>query len=343
MSTKKPSVVISILNFNGLEDTKACVRTVLKTKYNNFSVYIIDNGSRINEANLLKKEFSDRRVFIQRNSKNLGFTGANNKLAQKVKSKYIVFLNNDTVVEPDWLKYLVEEAEADTSNVACQSKVLLLDNPKKFDYAGACGGFIDQFGYPFTRGRVFYSSENDRGQYDRRVNLFWSSGVSMLVRRDAFIDIGMFDNSFFLYMEEIDICWRLQASGYKIRFVPESVIYHKVAASAKKNLFKKRFYEHRNNLIMITKNYSTSDLLTLLPIRLLMEFVTIFFYIKQLDTASLRGLLYAHAQYLFLFPKIISERKGEKRSIREYTSLVYLGSTVFQYFILGKKKILIRA
>jgi GT2 family glycosyltransferase len=125
----------------------------------------------------------------------------------------------------------------DKKIAAVQSKILLMNNKKKFDYAGGSGGFIDKYGYPFTRGRLFYTSEFDSGQYDNQIPVFWTSGAAMLVRKEYFIEIGMFDDKFFLYMEEIDICWRFWNKGYKTTVVPQSIVYHKVAGSAKRTCY----------------------------------------------------------------------------------------------------------
>jgi len=151
LKAKKPLVTIIVINYNGLTDTRNCLLSVLKTNYLNYAILLIDNGSKQNEIELLKKEFTDKKILFKRFNRNLGFTGAINKVVKDINTKYIVFLNNDTKVTPNWLNHLVTAAESDTSIAACQSKVLLMDNPKQFDYTGACGGFIDKYGYPFTR------------------------------------------------------------------------------------------------------------------------------------------------------------------------------------------------
>jgi GT2 family glycosyltransferase len=277
-------------------------------------------------------------VLFRRFNTNLGFTGASNKVAKDITTKYIIFLNNDTTITPDWLSYLVNEAESDVTIAACQSKVLLMDSPGRFDYAGACGGFIDKYGYPFTRGRIFYTTEKDKGQFDKECAIFWASGVCMLIRTEYFIKVGMFDNTFFIYMEEVDICWRLLQRGYKIRSVPASVIYHKVAATAKKNLFKKVFYEHRNNLIMITKNFSNRDLLVILPRRAILEMLSLLFYLFKLNLSSFAALFCAHVSYILLFPKILIGREKKLKDIQTFAPLVYNKSIAFQYFLFKKNK-----
>jgi GT2 family glycosyltransferase len=338
LKVKNPWVTIIVLNYNGLTDTRACINSVLKTKYPNYRILLIDNGSKQNEAEILKKEFTNKKVLFKRFNTNLGFTGALNKVAEKIFTKYIVFLNNDTLITPDWLNYLVNEAQSDNAIAACGSKVLLMDSPKEFDYSGAAGGFIDKYGYPFTRGRIFYTTEKDEGQFDKNRDIFWVSGVCMLVRRKFFTGVGMFDNSFFIYMEEIDICWRFLQMGYKIRSVPKSVIYHKVAATARRNMFAKIFYEHRNNLIMITKNFSNHDLLVILPRRVIFEILSLLYYLACLNFNSFFALISAHLSFMSLLPGIIIKRTKKLKNIVNFSPLVLDKSIVIMYFIFKKNK-----
>ncbi len=338
MKTSQPSVTIIVLNYNGIEDTTNCLKSLITTKYSNFNIQVVDNGSKINEIDLLKKIFKQKFIKYTRFNKNYGFTGGSNRIAKKARTKYLVFLNNDTVVEPNWLNRLVKTTELDPKIVACQPKILLMDDKSKFDYAGGSGGVIDKYGYPFTRGRLFFSSEQDNKQYNLPKELFWASGAAMIVRRDIFKQLGMFDESFFLYMEEIDFCWRAINKGFKILSVPSSVVYHKVAGSTKKNLARKRYYEHRNNLILLTKNYSRHDMITLFPRRILFELVTLFFYFLKMDVKSLIGFIYAHVHFWIIFPNLIKVKNGHNQDISHFKGLSYQKSVVIDYFIKRKKR-----
>lgn len=336
---KSPEVTVIILNYNGLKFTRDCLKSVLKTNYPNLKIILVDNGSINNEALVLKKEFKDKRVSFIRFENNLGFVGGNNEASKTVRSKYVVFLNNDTTVDPNWLQPLVGEMESDKKVAACQPKIKLISNPKKFDYAGACGGFIDKYGYPFTRGRIFFTSEVDKGQYDKKTEIFWASGVAMMIKRELFLKVGMFDKRFFLYMEEIDLCWKLIKNGYKILSVPSSIVYHHVAASSRKNMLKKRFFEHRNNLILLVNNYPLHDLLAIFPQRLVFEFITFIFYALKGDFNSFFGLLMAHINFWWIFPSLLASREWKNGSnSKSFKGLIYPGSLVIDYFILGRRR-----
>lgn len=334
-----PSVAVIILNYNGVSLSRNCLKSVLRTNYPNFEIYLVDNGSKVNEAGILKKEFESSKIKFVRHEKNKGFVYPINLLAPKIKAKYLIFLNNDTKVDRGWIKPLVKELESDSRIAACQPKIKLLADPSKFDYAGAAGGFIDKYGFPFTRGRIFFTSEVDTGQYNRNINIFWACGAAMIVRRDLFIKFGMFDGRFFIYMEEIDLCWRLINNDFKIRFVSGSVVYHKVAGSSNSvsQMIKKRFYEHRNNLILLLKNYSVKDLYILLPQRLFLEILAYVFYLLRLDMISFLGLSLAHLNLLFLSPGILLKRQNNQKNMKNFGDEVFKGSIVYQYFICGRK------
>lgn len=336
-----PQVLIVILNYNGFKDTKACLESLLKTNYTNFSILVMDNGSTQDETIKLRRLFNLKRINFLRLDRNLGFTGSNNLILQKTKEKYVVLLNNDTVVEADWLKYLVKAVERDKTIAIVQPKILWFWNKKYFDYAGACGGFIDFFGYPFTRGRVFNTIEKDHGQYDTPSTICWASGAAIILRTSVLKKVGLFDTRFFNYMEEIDLCFRIYKAGYNIVFEPKSVVYHKVASTASRNMFKKRFWEHRNNLLLILKNYPSMHLFYVLPIRILLEFISIIYYlyIKKANFAS--AVILAQFSFLLLFPIVVIERITNKTPVkRSITAIIYKGSIIFNYFILKKRNYL---
>lgn len=333
---KEPGVTIVILNFNGLNDTKECLKSLLNTKYDNFKIIIADNGSVINEAKILKNGFKNNKIKIFRFNKNYGFSGGNNKIIKKIKSKYIVLLNNDTTVNPNWLKPLIDFFEKDKSIGVVQPKILWHKDKKYFDYAGACGGFMDKYGYAFTKGRIFEYREKDRGQYDYKSEILWASGACMAIRNEALKKTGLFDPIFFNYMEEIDLCFRMRNAGYKILFQPKSVIFHKVAASASKTAFKKRFWEHRNNLLLIIKNFPAKDLATLFPQRIVMENISIFYYLFKKRFKHALAALLSEFSIIYFLPIILKKRKSA--NINGNTkNFIYNKSIVFYYFLKNKK------
>ena len=189
-----PEITVIVLNLNGLAYTPACISSVLKSTYRKLKILIIDNGSTLDEAGELKKLFPSKKIKIIRTGKNLGFARANNIGAKLAASKYIVFLNNDTIVESGWLMPLVRQIESDASIVACQPKIRSAIKKQYFDYAGAAGGFIDKFGFPFARGRIFFNVEKDAGQYKNGLPIHWACGVAMMVGRKMFLKFGKIPN-----------------------------------------------------------------------------------------------------------------------------------------------------
>lgn len=334
MKKSNPLVSIITLNLNGLKDTIKCLNSLKKTKYKNFEIILIDNGSEIDESKILKKRY---RNFIKtyRLKKNLGFTGGNNWALNKTRGKYVVLLNNDTVVTPGWLDSLVSIMEKDSNIAITQPKLLQMNNRSFFDYAGAAGGYIDKYGYPFTRGRIFNTHEKDEGQYDGEVEIFWASGAACIIRKSVIKKLGgLFSENLFAYMEEIDFCWRAWRMGFKVMFTSNSVVFHKTASTARRNLVKKRFWEHRNNLYIVTNNLDQKGLITILPVRILLELTAYFYYFVSKQKSYIKSLYLAHLAYL---KNGLSIRLKRKRTYKNTKLPFYQGSIIFDHFILKRK------
>jgi len=332
--TKKPLVSIIILNLNGYKDTKKCLTSINKTSYKNYEVILIDNGSDVNEiSKLVTKKNKNLRAF--RFSKNKGFTGGNNWAISKARGKYIFLLNNDTVVTPNWLGPLVDLLESDPKIAVIQPKLRGLIKKTHFDYAGAAGGFIDKYGYPFTRGRIFNTIEKDFGQYDGKYPIFWASGAACMIRKSVIKKVGgLFSENLFNYMEEIDFCWRIWRGGYKVYFTSESIVYHKGGATAGKNVVLKRFWEHRNNFYILLRNLTKQNLLKILPIRLMLEIVTYIYYFISRQGGYNKSLFLAH---LDILKNGLYIRKIRNRKLLNSNLPIYPGSIVFDHYILKKK------
>ncbi len=333
-----PQVAIIILNFNGLQDTRKCLKTLLKTSYKNFIVTVVDNGSRENEAKILAKEFRSKKIIFRRFENNYGFTGGNNKIFPLLKQKYIVLLNNDVEVPVNWLTPLVDVLEKHRKVAIVQPKILWQRNKKYFDYAGACGGFIDILGYPFTKGRIFNALEKDMGQYDSISDIFWASGAAVMMRKSILDTVGYFDKSFFNYMEEIDLCFRVRRKGFRIVCEPKSYVYHKVGGTSSRNELKKRFWEHRNNLLLIVKNYPLRHLIYILPIRIVLEYLSILYYLSINRFDYVTAVLFSQGAFYFMGTPILIDRIKHKNKERiTLDSLIYPRSIVLSYFFFGKK------
>lgn len=291
-----PLVDIIIPHYNGVQILDQCLLTLEKTTYPNYRVTIVDNGTTDESLRLATSKY--KWIEVVSPGENLGYAGGCNFGFWKTHGKYVVFLNNDTEQEPDWLLKLVEFAETDEKIGALQPKILSIQarnrGERVFDYAGAAGGLIDNLGYPYSRGRVFDTLEQDRGQYDDIREIFWASGTAMFMRRSVGESIGVFDEDFFAHMEEIDLCWRMLLAGYKVYAVPQSVIYHYGGATLPMGNPRKVYLNHRNNLVMLIKNRAFSRLVLTLPIRIALEVASMLYYQKkqgkELSMTVLRAL-----------------------------------------------------
>ena len=332
---KKPLVSIIILNYNGLADTIRCLKSLERGKYPNYEIIIVDNNSDNNEGIQLTKKFHGRyKVII--NNHNTGFTGGNNTAIKFAKGKYIILLNNDTETTPDWITPLVTLLESDKSIAVVQPKIKMMQKRNYFDYAGAAGGYIDRYGYPFTKGRIFDTKEKDHGQYYKESIIFWASGAACIIRKSAIKKAGgLFDPIFFNYMEEIDFCWRIWKAGYKVYYCPKSIIYHKGASSAGKDLFQKRYWEHRNNLILLYKNSAGNGSGKITFFRITFELATYFHYLFTGNLIYLKSLFKAHKDFMSL----IFENKIKKNSNSYKTGNrppIFPDSIVINYHLLKR-------
>ncbi len=335
-----PKVIIIILNYNGISDTVACLKSLLKTIYPNFSIVVVDNGSKSGEIESLRTIFkNNKKINLVHFNNNLGFSEGNNRIIKMTKSKYIVLLNNDTKVESRWLKEMVKSMECDEKIAACQAKIRSMSYPAYFDYAGAAGGFLDKLGYPYARGRIGFYLEKDLGQYDDEVDLFWGSGTCLMLRRKVLDKVGLLPSNFFFYHEETDLCWRLKNWGYKIVFCPKAVVFHKGAGTSRNYLMKRIYYVHRNNLLMIARNLSFNRLYFVLPIRLAIDFSSIFFYLAIGRPAFIFAVVTALASFFIQFPSVLYERIIKRNKIKkEVEKSFYPFSIFWNCFILRKKK-----
>lgn len=268
---KKPLVSVVILNYNGRRFIETCLKSVLNdTFYSNFEVILIDNASTDGSIELVKRRFErDPRLIIVRNNKNLGFAEGNNVGVRYARGEYIVFLNSDTVVDNNWLTELVKVMNSDQIIGAAQSKLLLLRQP---EYLDSAGDYIDYYGLPIRRGGGW--KEKDYGQYNHIEEIFSARGAAMIVRRSVISEVGLFDPKFFLSYEDIDLCWRIRLRGYKVVFVPKSVIYHLgEASSPPADSPQKIFHMTKNHIATMLKNSPTKSLEKYNPLSLITLFM----------------------------------------------------------------------
>ncbi|HUR66500.1 MAG TPA: glycosyltransferase family 2 protein [Chitinophagaceae bacterium] len=260
-----PKVAIVILNWNGKKYLEQFLPALLATAYSNFEIIIADNGSADDSVSFIRLNYPAIRLI--RFKENYGFAKGYNEALKQVDAEYYALLNSDVEVQLNWLQPMVSLLQSNGSIAACQSKLLAYHDKKMFEYAGAAGGWLDKYGYPFAKGRIFDKTEEDRGQYDKAEPIFWASGASLFIRSGVFHEMKGFDEYFFAHQEEIDLCWRIQLAGHQVYSCPASVVYHVGGGTLPKGNSLKTYLNFRNNRIMLSKNLPLSKRLWVMPVR----------------------------------------------------------------------------
>ncbi len=326
-----PSVAVVILNWNGRNFLQQFLPSVLASTYTNLRVIVADNASTDDSVQFVQQTFPEVELLFSK--ENYGFAKGYNFFLQQVKADYYVLLNSDVEVTTNWIEPIIDLMEADKTIAACQPKILSFHQKDTFEYAGASGGWIDALGYPFSRGRVFDVLEKDNGQYNDVVPVFWSSGAALFIRSACFHEMNGFDEFFFAHQEEIDLCWRLQRSGYKIYVCPQSVVYHVGGGTLPTGSSQKIFLNFRNNLVMICKNLPWSQLWWKLPFRIGLDIISAWKELLSGKSGYWLAVLKAH----FAFIGWIFGPKQASSNAYPRLKTVYKGSVVWQYFIRKKK------
>lgn len=336
----RPLVSVIIPHLHGKDILHNCLCSLEKTTYENKEVILVDNGCTDGSVRSAKERFPWLRIV--KNARNLGYAGGCNAGLQKANGRYVLFLNNDTEGEAEWLSELVALCERDERIAACQPKILRLQDQTVFDYSGAAGGELDIFGYPFARGRLFFTLEKDEHQYEEGGDIFWASGTAIFIRRCALDEVGYFDEDFFAHMEEIDLCWRFHLASYRVVSCPNAVIFHKSGGTLQPDSPFKIYLNHRNSLMMLLKNYGIGNLLWIFPLRVLLEVITIFYTITKRDLVRLRAILRSFFFIGWHFGGIIRKRRPvqavRKVEDSEILNKMYRGSVAFQYFVKGRRR-----
>ena len=319
---------IVIINWNGLNLLKKYLRPIIENSLNS-KVYVIDNNSSDESLLYLSENFKE--VEIISLDKNYGFAEGYNLGLKKVKEEYVCIINNDILVTKDWLSPIREKFKKYPSSII-QPNILDINNSEFFEYAGASGGFIDKYGYPFCRGRIFNTIEKNDGQYSDS-KIFWASGACFFISKKIFYEIGGFDKRFFAHMEEIDLCWRAFNLGFSCYSITSSKVFHVGAATIKKNS-KKTYLNYRNSLIMMTKNLPLKHLLSTLFLRLILDIVSSVKLLIQGEVSHFIAVYKAHINYFYKLKSILRERNNSNKKANYFK----INSIVYEYFILRRKK-----
>lgn len=324
---------VVILNWNGRKYLEQFLLPLIQYSNGEAEIIVADNASNDDSITFLEINFPSIRII--RNPSNEGFARGYNLALKQVEADYYILLNSDIEVTPDWIHPVIDMMEKDPSIAACQPKIRSYIDRSKFEYAGAAGGFIDKYGYPFCRGRMFQSLEEDLGQYDDAIEIFWATGACMFVRADLFHQAGGLDEDFFAHMEEIDLCWRLKNSGYKIMYCPQSVVYHIGGGTLPKISWRKTYYNFRNNFSLLYKNLPDNLVIEVFAKRFILDGIAA---LKFLFTAGFKDFWAIYKAHISFY-STLSKTKA-KRKLLKHAPLhkVYRKNIVFEYFLRNKKK-----
>jgi GT2 family glycosyltransferase len=324
---------VVILNWNGIEFLKKFLPGVVKyTAHSDTIIYIADNGSHDGSSEYVAENFSS--VNLIRFDKNNGFAGGYNIALEQIEARYYVLLNSDIEVTEGWLEPLISYMENNQDVASCQPKILSYFQKDKFEYAGAAGGFIDKFAYPLCRGRVFYQTEKDTGQYDDQIDIFWSTGACMIVRAEAWKRCGGFDADFFAHMEEIDLCWRFHKSGYRVAYIPQSVVYHVGGGALPYDSPFKTYLNFRNSLYLLYKNLPDKNLHRILFTRKILDGIAALFFLVKGEFKSTGAVWKAHMEYYRNIERLKEKRReAGKEGKMDFPGLILNKSIVFEFYI----------
>lgn len=331
-------VAIVILNWNGERFLKQFLPLLVdRTDFEGAEIIIADNASTDGSLQYLNTVFPQLRTVVL--DRNHGFAGGYNKALAQIEAEYYVLLNSDVEVTEGWLTPLMAYMEANRDVAACQPKIKAFHNKNHFEHAGACGGFIDYLGFPFCRGRVLGLAEEDKGQYDQVCDVFWATGACLVIRSEMFWKAGALDDAFFAHMEEIDLCWRLNARGYRLVCVPQSTVYHVGGGTLNVESPHKTYLNFRNNLLMLYKNLPQQSLANVMKWRKILDYVAAFQLFITGKPKNAAAVLKARKDFKAMQPDFV-EKRNENILYATCTSCdeMISKSIIWEYYFKNHKK-----
>jgi GT2 family glycosyltransferase len=330
--SKKVAVVI--LNWNGVDFLRKFIPILVQNTPSHVAdIVVADNGSSDNSLSYLSEEHPTVRTICF--DRNYGFTGGYNRAISQIDNQYSILLNSDIEVGAGWLEPLVNAMDASPKVGACMPKLRSYSNRETFEYAGAAGGYLDRYGYPFCRGRILSTIENDLGQYDSPTSVFWATGACLMVRTNLYNSLGGLDSDFFAHMEEIDFCWRLQHAGYRVVVEPSSIVYHVGGGTLPNDNPRKMYLNFRNSLLMLTKNLPSSMLFTTIFTRMVLDGVAGAAFLAKGKWGFFVAVLKAHRDFYRMLPTFLKKRK--EIGLHQPEGF-YRKSIIISYFVKGKKR-----
>ena len=328
------TTAVVILNWNGKKMLERFLPSVTAHTQGDAEVIIADNGSTDDSLSFLQEHYPQLRII--KLDKNYGFAGGYNLALEQVKADYYVLLNDDVEVTENWIEPVIAQMQQHPDTAICQPKLLMYDQRDTFEYAGGAGGFLDKYGYPFCRGRMFTSLEQDNGQYNTPGEIFWASGAAMFVRADVWHQLGGLDDDFFAHMEEIDFCWRAKNAGYRVEYCPQSTVFHVGGGTLPKSNPRKTYLNFRNNMALLYKNLPKRRLAWVMCSRIVLDYVAGFKFLMERKPKEFSAVVDAHKAFYKWLPQLKKKRQGLKQQSR--VSGMYQGLLLIDYYLLGKKK-----
>jgi len=325
------STAVVILNWNGRSLLEKFLPSVIRFS-EGANIYVADNASTDDSLVFVQQNFPQ--VKIIQNKENGGFAKGYNDALSHLSEDIFVLLNSDVEVTENWLKPIIEIFKNESKTAAVQPKILDFKRKNYFEYAGAAGGYIDKYGYPFCRGRVFETLEKDHGQYNDDVPIFWASGACLAIKNDIYWEAGGLDEDFFAHQEEIDLCWRIHNLGYQIKSCGISTVYHVGGATLDSMNPRKTFFNFRNSLYMLLKNVPEQKVYGILFIRMILDGVAGLKFLAEGRFAHLYAILQAHTAFYSNFRKIYSKRKNTPKNYKYFQ----IKSIIWSYFCLSRKE-----
>ncbi|MCF6279149.1 MAG: glycosyltransferase family 2 protein [Flavobacteriaceae bacterium] len=325
-------IAIVILNWNGQKLLEQFLPSIIKySKLKNCTIYVADNASTDNSIEFVKNKYKSIKIIL--NTENGGYAKGYNDALKNIEADIFALVNSDIEVTKDWLQPIIEEFENNKKTAVVQPKILDYKNNVFFEYAGAGGGHIDRYGFPFCRGRIFNYLELDNQQYNNTIDIFWASGACLFIRKEVFNILGGFDETYFAHQEEIDLCWRAKNMNYAVKYVGASTVYHVGGATLQETNPKKTYLNFRNSLFTLTKNLPKKTLFPVLSIRLILDGIAAIRFLLQSKPLYVWIILKAHISFYVNLP--LNLKKRTKNNKRNY---YYIKSIVWQHFIKGKNK-----
>lgn len=327
---------VVILNYNGEKLLQQFLPSVI-THTKQARIVVADNGSTDRSIEVIKDQFPSVEIIAL--DANYGFCGGYNKALKQINSEYYVLLNSDVEVTANWLEPMVQLLDKNASIAAVQPKILSHHQKDQFEYAGAGGGFIDSWGYPFCRGRMFNYTEKDNGQYNDTREVFWASGACLVIRSEVYHHLGGLDETFFAHMEEIDLCWKIHRMGKQVYYCGTSTVFHVGAGTLPRNNPRKTYYNFRNGLSLIYKHLPDNQLWYKLPIRILLDFIAALKFVLEGHQQDGRAVYRAVRDFLNNRAHLRTQRQSLLKQFSPVMNQVYTGMVIFDYYLLGRKQV----